>query len=435
MKKLFYILACILVYACTPVMEESELTADQRCEMHILTRSSVDINYPLALYAFDIATGKMASSAFLSSDADDAVLYLSKGNYQLVALSGVSTVEKNPTLDDIIALSSDMDIPLQMGSATVYAIRNTTVSIMLYNQVSAVDILLCDLPADVTDVDVTLSLLYDGVSYKGTFSGTSAVTKSLKKGQEGWYADRFYVLPTCNDQLTLSITIVSDEGTSSYSYTHKKPLLANTPYSLVGTLSSGFSINSSIEAIGWNPAEEINFFFGDTGNSDFDAEDSLEDFVVSEIPQPGELWNNHFVAATEELTDTSAVLLLLSTTEWMDIPSAFNADDPDMAESVVRDYSEGELSGWSIPTRDDAKLMRVSIGNEHIATTNALLSANAIPVLQVGEDFDGNTIRYLCDDATYSYVWDGSTISKCGTKRTYYLRAVKRVKVVEVLVE
>ena len=119
----------------------------------------------------------------------------------------------------------------------------------------------------------------------------------------------------------------------------------------------------------------------------------------------------------------------------MDIPSAFNADDPDMAESVVRDYSEGELSGWSIPTRDDAKLMRVSIGNEHIATTNALLSANAIPVLQVGEDFDGNTIRYLCDDATYSYVWDGSTISKCGTKRTYYLRAVKRVKVVEVLVE
>ena len=93
MKKLFYILACILVYACTPVMEESELTADQRCEMHILTRSSVDINYPLALYAFDIATGKMASSAFLSSDADDAVLYLSKGNYQLVALSGVSTVE------------------------------------------------------------------------------------------------------------------------------------------------------------------------------------------------------------------------------------------------------------------------------------------------------------------------------------------------------
>ncbi len=186
--------------------------------------------------------------------------------------------------------------------------------------------------------------------------------------------------------------------------------------------------------MGWNPVENINFYFGDSSQDDSDdAEDSddSESFIVSEIPYPCELWDNHFVAAREELSDTTAVLVLLSATEWTDIPSAYNSEMSEMATSIVNDYSEGGLMGWSIPTRDDVKLMKLILGDELIEETNDMLTTYAMPILQVGEGADGNTIRYLCDDATYSFVWNGSNISKCGSKRNYHLRAIKKVRVVK----
>lgn len=430
MRKLFYALICILICACTPVIEESDFVENQESEMRILTRSSVEINYPMVLYAFDITTGNMAAYTTVSSDTDDAILYLPKGNYQIVALTGLPVIDKKPALNDVITLSSYMDAPIQMGSAAVYATQNSTVSIMLYNQVSAVDIMLSGIPTDATDVSVSLSILYGGLSYNGAFSGNNIVTVSLEKDDDVWRSNRFYVLPTYGNQLTLSITIATPDATNSYGYTHSAPFLVNTPYSLVGTLSSGFAINSTIDVAGWNPTEEIEFLFGDTLVEDNETDkDDLKTFKVSSIPLSGELWNNHFVAATEEVTDTTAILLLLSTTEWSNVSSAYNADTPGMAVDIIKDYCEDNLSGWSIPTRADAKLMRTAIGAEHITITNEVLSANAVPILQSGKDSEGNSIRYLCDDATYSFVWDATNISKCGTKRTYHLRAVKKVKV------
>lgn len=434
MKRVLYIFVYLLMWACTPMVNEEELDDKQQCEMRILTRSVTEMNYPIVLYAFDVSTGEMTSSVTLTSDNDDAVLLLSKGNYQLVALTGVSIVEDNPTLNDVIDVSSSMTIPLQMGSATVYASQNATVSIMLYNQVAAIDMQLCDIPTDATEVGVTLSMLYGGLSYDGTLSGNATATIPLTKDDDGcWNADRFYVLPTCNDQLTLSISIVTPDGMSLYAYSHRKPLLANTPYSLVGTLTSGLAINSTIEVMGWNAVENINFYFGDSSqdeSGDSEVDDS-EIYMVPEIPYPCELWDNHFVAAREELTDTTAVLVLLSATEWTDIPSAYNSEMPEMAASIVDDYSEGGLTGWSMPTRDDVKLLKLILGDEMLEETNGILATYAMPVLQAGEEVGGNPIRYLCDNATYSFVWNGSNISKCGSKRNYHLRAIKKVKVVK----
>ncbi len=432
MRKLIAILVSLsLMYACTPVIEETGIDDKQKCEMHILTRSSATLNYPMALYAFDISTGKMVSKTILTSETDDAVLFLTKGNYQFVALTGMSVIDENPSLNDVIELAPCMNVPLQMGSATIHAMQNTTISIMLYNQVAAIDLLLKDVPTDAIEVDVTLSMLNENLSYDGTLSGNTIVTIPLKKGEEGWYSERFYVLPTSNDQLSISITIVLPNETLSYGYTHRKPILANTPYSLVGRLTSGFAVNSVIDVEGWNMLEEINFSFGDSSSDDSIVDENQELHAVTEVPLPGEFWNNHFVAASDNMTDTTAVLLLLSATEWTTVPSAYNDESPEMAASLVKDYREEELTGWNIPTRDEAKLMKAAIGGERVTSTNAVLAANALPILQVGDDGDGNTIRYLCDDATYSYVWDGTTISKCGTKRTYHLRAVKRIYVVK----
>jgi hypothetical protein len=101
-----------------------------------------------------------------------------------------------------------------------------------------------------------------------------------------------------------------------------------------------------------------------------------------------------------------------------------------MAANFAASYTEDGMTNWSIPTRDEAKLMRTAIGLDKLESINAVLKANNIPQLNVGESDKGESIRYLCDDATFTYVWDGTSISKIGAKRTYNLRLTKRVKVV-----
>lgn len=59
----------------------------------------------------------------------------------------------------------------------------------------------------------------------------------------------------------LSITTISPSGTQTYGYTHNETLEANTPYSIAGSFTKGFSVNGTITLAGWNEPKEINFLF------------------------------------------------------------------------------------------------------------------------------------------------------------------------------
>ena len=224
-----------------------------------------------------------------------------------------------------------------------------------------------------------------------------------------------------------------------YGYSHNTGLDANTPYNIMGNYKTGFVVNGVINLAGWNAPQEINFTFGVGSNEneeDSDEEDNedtdeeREEYTVNSIPKVGTIWNNHFVATVLDATASEAELLLLSTTEWDGVTSATHAETPHMAANFAASYTEDGMTNWSIPTRDEAKLMRTAIGLDKLESINAVLKANNIPQLNIGESDKGESIRYLCDDATFTFVWDGTSISKSGTKRTYNLRLIKRVKVV-----
>lgn len=436
MKRLLYSLVCLLV-ACTPVILEEEGAIDHTMStMRVYTRSEVDINYPLTLYAFDSDTEELTASATQSSaDEGTVTLNLAKGRYLIVALAGTDgcDVSKEPTMTDVISLPTTkvLDTPLQMGSAAVYVTENTTVNITLYNQVAMIDLTLSDIPTEATAVSTSLSLLCDGLSFGGAYSGNSTVTVALSKEGDTWKAPLFYTLPGSGSKLTLSITTTTPSGTQTYGYTHNETLEPNTPYSLIGSFSKGFSVNGSVTLAGWNAPKVINFLFGEGSPvPDDSVTDDSDDLTISEIPQAGTLWSGHIIAAVPETTDEDVELLLLSTTEWAGVTSAFHDETPAMATNIVGAYVEGNIGGWRIPTRDEAKLMRNIIGGSSLSATNEMLDTHGIATLTTGEDIEsGNKVRYLCDDASYSYIWDDTSISKCGSKRSYHLRAVKRIRV------
>lgn len=438
---LFALLTCIICTSCEKVeLDDIDDMAEGTTEVKILTRSTDGEStvLPLMVYAFDLNTGYLANSISIESASDSPILNLSPGNYQVVALSfsNVCSVDSPNEIEDILQLPEEnyIDESLMMGSATVNVTSNTTANITLYNQVCAIDLSLSDIPSDVTNVSVTLSFLYNAITFSGNLLGNATTTVRLTRDNNGvWSAPRFYILPNKNDRLTLSISTTSSSGEQTYGYTYNGKLETNTPYAINGSYSDGFSVNGVINLAGWNKPQEINFHFGAVSTPDDTpsepTEDDMQEFTVSTIPTAGTLWDNHFVAAVLDATATSAELILLSTTEWTDITSAFHADTPTMATDITSSYNEGEIKGWRIPTRDEAKLMRTSIGLDHLSKTNSLLSSNSIPPLASGEQEDGNKVRYLCDDAAYTYAWNSTTTSKSGSKRTYHLRLIKRIRV------
>lgn len=447
MKKLLFILTGVaLLTACQKISLEDFNTPTTESEVRILTRSAsnVNISYPIYLYAFNISSGKLQSSSTLKSESDTPVLNLGAGTYHLVAVAGIEDCEvpEQPTINSTITLPKDslLQQPLQMGSADISVSKSTTVTITLYNQVTAINIALTDIPDDVSACHVSFSLMHNSISYEGKLSGTTINTIELnKRGNNIWSAPLFYTLPSSNQQLTLSINCTSPQVSNTYGYIHNTQLAANTPYNIMGSYKSGFAVNGVLNLAGWNAPQEINFTFGaennensDDSNDDEndDTEEDRDEYVVNSIPKVGTIWNNHFVATVLDATTSEAELILLSTTEWDGVTSATHAETPHMAANFAASYTEDGMTNWSIPTRDEAKLMRTAIGLDKLESINAVLKANNIPQLNVGESDKGESIRYLCDDATFTYVWDGTSISKSGTKRTYNLRLIKRVKVV-----
>ena len=435
MKKILCLFVWLLV-SCAPKLLEEETPDNTIHPMRVYTRSEIDLSYPLTLYAFNSESGELASLATQNSPDEDVVtLGLPQGRYLIVVLAGTKDcdVPEAPSMTDVISLPSSkiLSTPLQMGSAAVYVTENTTVNITLYNQVAAVELTLSDIPAEATSVSISFSLLHDGLSFSGAYSGHVVVTVPLAKEGDTWSAPLFYTLPGSGSKFILSITTTTPSGTQTYGYTHNETLEANTPYSLVGSYSKGFSVNGSITLAGWNEPKVINFLFGEgQPNSGGSGTDEPHDFTMSEIPEAGTLWNGHIIAAVPEITDEDVELLLLSTTEWAGVTSAFHGETPDMAVNIVEAYVEGDIDGWRIPTRDEARLMRNVLGESSLQETNEMFTTHGIATLSTGEDVEsGNKVRYLCDDANYSFIWDDTSVSKCGSKRTYHLRAVKRLRV------
>lgn len=441
MNRLFYLLVLCLLTGCSLPLIETEMEGGESAEtgrsVRILTRSTSGISYPLTIYAFDTEKGTLVNADTQQSDTEELLLILPAGDYYMVAIAGTEGCEmpSSPTLESVIGAPSNglLNTPLQMGSAAVKVMQNTTVSLMLYNRVAAIDLALYDIPTDVTSVSTSLSLMASGITLGGNYVGNATTTIPLTKEDDVWFAPQFYTLPSMGENLTLSITTTSQSGTQTYGYTHPSPLKANTPYTLSGSLVDGLIVNGDISLAGWNETEAITFNFGNEGNNnnEHNQPNKEEIYRVSTLPEVGSLWEGHLVASIlESEEDGITSMLLLSTSEWTGVTSALHEETPRMAADIASAYTEEGIAGWSIPTRQEAGKMCIALGNTSVEETNAFLAENGIAPLGIGTDTDSkNAIRYLCDNAQYSFKWDSEgSPSKAGSKRGYHLRLVKTVR-------
>lgn len=414
---------------------------------------NTDVAYPLTIYAFDTEGNNVTSTVINSKDDASATLKLKKGRYHLTAVSLPSSYEPLSSVKDWNATfsmpkSGYATEPLMTGSADINVTSSDQIAhISLGYRQASLSVTINDVPSSVTSVDVTLSSAYTDMTLAADLSGKMMITVPCVKGAASnngatWSTGKFYILPSVNAQP--SITISFSGGTTgdvSYSHTYNASLLAGTPYNFTatykgkaegggGSSDDDVTINTDISAGKWADEVKESFNFGpDVNKTESPSDPESNVITVTTLPGSGDIWNGHVVGFVNEISETEREVVLISIKEWEHISSAFSSN-ANQAKEIAAQYEENGLSGWIIPTRNDGMALNrlYSYDNNRALINSALETCGGTGLIQM---YGTSAVRYLCEDAEYTYSYKSATITKAGEKTTYYLRLVKYLKFVK----
>ena len=428
------ILLCLITLSCQQVPEDDGwLSEEEMKSLKVKVRSAdnVEIAYPLYLYAFN-KNGKLAASQTINEEGNDMALSLTEGDFQVVAVSGISDdyqLPENPTLDDAIILSNSegADTPLMVGRADIAVSRSegTSAEIALTYVVAQLNVMLKNVPTDVSTVELSISPLHSSLTMSGEYGGdTQKIKASCTLGEDGvWTAQPTYIFPGSGKETTFSVYFKKEDGTElTYGYTYNGIPEANHPFNITGSFAEGIIVGGSFEINGWEEAINVEFTFGanvvpDDEEEKEEEEEEKEDVQIdmTNVPEIGTIWNDMIVADIGEADETGVDLLLMSLDEWEATTSEVT--------NILDGYSVNGISEWRLPTHDEAAVLRARFSGDNRWELNDLI-----------EEYDSSLYgldgeeRYLCtkNGLYYSFKFViGTRTTEAGEKKSYYVRLVK----------
>lgn len=427
-----YIFLCCTLFACQQVPEDDSWASEeesQSLQVKVRSAENVEISYPLFLYAFD-KDGKLAASQNIEKEEDDMALTLGNGDFRLVAIAGTSgayLLPESPTIDDVITIdgTEGAGTPLMVGRADIDISRSSekTAEITMSYVVAELNVKLTNVPTDVETVQLAISPLYSSLSMGGKYGGdTQKVKVECTLNEDGaWTAQSTYIFPGSGKETTFSIYFKKADGTElTYGYTYQGKPEANHPFNITGSYAEGVIVGGSFEISGWEEAIDVEFTFGANAVPGVDEEESEEPEIdLTNVPEIGTIWNDAIVADIGEADETGVDLLLLSLDEWDATTS--------QVSDVIEGYSVNGISDWRLPTHEEAAVLRARFSGDSRLELNDLIEEYDSSLYGV----DGEE-RYLCtkNDVYYSFKFaGGTTTTKAGEKRSYYVRLVKTYRV------
>ena len=447
LKYLIYIVTVCLVFSCQQLPEDDGWMSEggeKTLKVKVRSAGDAEIVYPLYLYAFT-SKGKLVASQTIVGAEDKMALPLTKGDFQVVALSGASDdyqLPESPELDDVIVLSATdgADTPLMVGRANVEVgdAEESSAQITLTYVVAALNVKLKDIPSNVSKVQLALSPLHSSLSMGGEYGGDSQKVKvDCSLVSEGvWAAETTYIFPGNAKETVFSIYFKTDDGTEvTYGYTYQGVPEANHLFNVTGSYAGGVIVGGNFDVTDWEGSIDVEFEFGaemlpddddngendDEKDDDEEGEDGQTDIKLEGVPEVGTIWNDMIVVDMGEADDTGVDLLLMSMDEWRYIYVS-------EADEVPKGYSINGISGWRYPTHDEAALLRNRFNTYNLDDLNGLIEEyNRNNDLDLYELADGDDERYLClkNDEYFSFRFAPNTkVSKAG-ERSYYVRLVK----------
>lgn len=439
-----------------------------KCQVRVMARgadSQTDL-YPLLVYAFS-PSGKLIAQQQMTGEGQNINLQLPKATESTLVVVSADTDIYNlpaaPTLQSAITLKAPSlpadatdkarqsakgyaaSQPLQMGCAVVKpATSQATVSIQLNYKMASANISLAGLPASCTDASVSIASPAQSVDLSGELAGTGTSCIPLHNDNGVWTSGEVYLFPTQGEQTTFTIAI-NNAGSESFSaVNYMAPLRAGTPYTLNGNyVDDAWSLSGSVTPSEWEDPINLSFDFSPdssvtlgedsgSGSDNPSGGDSDDLYEVDYMPVAPCVWNGFLMIdiGTEDGNNTCDALLM-SIADFGSVASALHTSRGNEAADIALDYTENGLTGWIIPTKEDALSLRTKYLEYNEDMQSMLTEGQADPLWLTDEK--NNNVRYLCEDATKTYSFkDGSSyngVKDAGaTVTTYHLRLVKHIR-------
>lgn len=422
-KTYFYVAAMTMVLAaCSSSEEYSDMSINENYSLKVSANASgveSGVSYPVTVSAY--GDGGSVQSQTITSEGASATLTLQKGKYTITASSGEKNFPNGYTTSS----------PLMMAvQENVQMTKDTELPLTMSYRVASVSVSLSDIEDNVTAVTVTFNTMYADISEKGELGGSVSPVISCTKGADGvWKTGTFYVLPSVDANTKFVITKQYANETKTNSVTIGKAIEAGKIYNFNGRYDDTYAkykIQVTLSAEGWKETLNEDFTFDDKGETtttpggntgtDSPGTGGTDTPSVDASLTAGTVWNGHVVALVEGNTAT-----LLSTKEWTSL-TALPTD--------IESYTEGEYSGWTVPTEDEGKAIaqKYSLANSLLSNFNKILEQNSVTALS-GSD----KVRYLCADGTraYSFYNPASAINVNFGSNSYgyRLRLIKKITI------
>ena len=357
------------------------------------------ISYPVQVY---VMQGDVCQAVQTIGDEGQTLnIPLTEGTYTVYAVSGASATDYDlPTVDDATSTSAIAlkegkalgDLMAAQATATLVDGGTNTVTLGLQRKTMLMqDITIKQVPTAATAVSVTIAPLWQNITVGGSYSGASGSrTIALTKQDDNrtWQlnsligegtSESLHLLPPSSQPASISVNFTIGGATKTYTYACSDQLEAGYKINIDGTYTEAVGVNltGTITGATWLGERTITFEFDESSNTSASSKSSGKsgDNGSSQLPSAGDTYKGCFVLASTVAEDgESAELTLLSPTELTGID--YTTDIQAHIEAALATVTDGDISGWEVPTTDEARLMynaREAIGN---LTANSYLYHN-----------------------------------------------------------
>ena len=401
-KVLFWPLAAVLLTACEKGLDDGgdymSPTATGQVTNSVLqvrTRSGgaaadeATVAYPMQVYVFQ---GDECRAAQTIGDAGQTLnIALVEGTYTVYAIGGASTADYVlPSADDATVTSAMTlkegrrhgDLMAATATATLIDGGTNTVTLGMTRKTMLIqNVEIKQVPTAATAVSVTIAPLWEALTVGGSFATAgSSTTIALTKQSDNrtWTLageTAKHVLPPSSQPVSVSVNITVGGVTKTYTYSCSDQLEAGYKINIDGTYTEAVGVNltGTITGATWLGERTITFEFDESNNSSAsgdddsgdDSSDDSGDDDSGELPSAGDTYKGCYVLASTVAEDgESAELTLLSPTELTGID--YTTDMQAHIEAALATVTDGDISGWEVPTTAEAQLMynaREAIGN------------------------------------------------------------------------
>ena len=337
------------------------------------------VAYPVQVYVMQ--GDKCCAAQTIGDEGQTLNIGLVEGTYSVYAIAGASATDYTlPTQSEGTSTSAITlkegkahgDLMAAQATATLVDGGTNTVTLGLQRKTMLLqDVTIKKVPTAATAVSVTIAPLWQSLTVGGTYStagGSQTIALTKQEDSRTWTleGEAIHLLPPSSQPASVSVNITIDGTTRTYTYSCSDQLEAGYKINIDGTYTEAVGVNltGTITGATWLGERTISFEFDENGSNGTNGNDPSEpNNSSSDIPAVGDTYQGCYVLAVNDADDYAEVTLL-SPTELTGIDYSSNIQaSTDAALSTVTD---GDISGWEVPTTAEAQLMynaRETIGN------------------------------------------------------------------------